>query len=54
MKYRFIDDHRHEHAVSLMRHFLQVARAGFYESLHRPMSDHAREDARLLDLIRVW
>ena len=52
MKYRFMNDHRHEHAVSLMCRVLQVARAGFYEWLHRPMSDHAKEDERLLDLIR--
>ena len=31
---------------------LRVARAGFYAWLHEPVSDHAREDARLLDLIR--
>jgi putative transposase len=28
-----------------------VARAGFYAWLHEPVCDHAREDARLLDLI---
>ena len=34
MKYRFMNDHRHEHAVSLMCRVLQVARAGFYESVY--------------------
>jgi len=52
VKYRFMNDHRHEHTVSLMCRVLQVARAGFYAWLHRPTSDHAKEDARLLDLIR--
>jgi putative transposase len=31
---------------------LQVARAGFYQWLHKPMSDRAIEDQRLLGLIR--
>ena len=52
MKYRFMNEHRHEHTVSLMCRVLQVARAGFYAWLHRPMSDHAKEDERLLELIR--
>ena len=53
MKYRFMNEHRHEHAVTLMCRVLRVARAGFYTWLHGPVSDHAREDARLLDLIRA-
>lgn len=53
MKYRFINEHRHDHAVTLMCRVLRVARAGFYAWLHEPQSDHAREDARLLALIRA-
>ncbi|MET3901456.1 putative transposase [Devosia sp. UYZn731] len=52
MKYRFMNEHRHDYAITLMCRILQVARAGFYAWLHEPVSDHAREDARLLDLIR--
>ena len=32
---------------------LQVTRAGFYQWLHKPMSDRAIEDLRLLALIRA-
>lgn len=52
MKYRFINEHRHQHAVSLMCQLLRIARAGFYAWLHEPISAHAQEDQRLLDLIR--
>jgi putative transposase len=31
---------------------LKIARAGFYQWLHKPLSDRAIEDARLLQLIR--
>lgn len=31
---------------------LKVARAGFYDWLHKPLSDRAMEDQRLLSLIR--
>jgi len=31
---------------------LRVARAGYYQWLHKPMSDHAIEDQRLLGVIR--
>ena len=31
---------------------LQVARSGFYQWLHKPLSDRAIEDQRLLGLIR--
>lgn len=52
MKYRFINEHRHQHAISLMCRVLRVARAGFYAWLHDPVSAHEQEDRRLLELIR--
>lgn len=52
MKYRFVNEHRHDYAVTLMCRVLRVARAGFYAWLYEPVSDHAKEDARLLDLIQ--
>lgn len=48
-----MNEHRRDHAITLMCRVLRVARAGFYAWLHEPLSDHAREDARLLDLIRA-
>ena len=47
-----MNERRHEHAVTSMCRVLHLARAGFYAWLHEPVSDHAKEDARLLDLIR--
>ena len=32
---------------------LKVARSGFYQWLHKPMSDRSIEDDRLLGLIRA-
>ncbi|BCQ52295.1 transposase [Burkholderia gladioli pv. gladioli] len=52
MKYRFINDHRHEFRVATMCRMLDVARAGYYHWLHFPMSDRDTEDQRLLGLIR--
>ena len=52
MKYRFINDHRHEHAIALMCRVLRVTRGGFYQWLHKPESDRAIEDQRLLALIK--
>lgn len=52
MKYRFINEHRHQHAVSLMCQLLRIARAGFYAWLHEPVSARFQEDKRLLELIR--
>jgi putative transposase len=53
VKYRFMNEHRRDHAITLMCRVLRVARAGFDAWLHEPISDHAREDARLLELIRA-
>ncbi len=52
MKYRFMNEHRHTWSLVTMCRLLQVARAGFYKWLHQPESDRAKEDARLLSLLR--
>ena len=52
MKYRFINEHRHEYRVATMCRVLKVARAGFYAWLHQPNSNGAIQDDRLLGLIR--
>jgi putative transposase len=52
VKYRFINEHRHEYKVATMCRVLKVARAGFYAWLHQPQSNRAIEDERLLGLIR--
>ncbi len=52
MKYRFMIEHRAEYPITLMCRVLRVARAGFYAWLRESVSNRAREDARLLDLIR--
>ena len=52
MKYRFINEHRHEYRVATMCRVLKVARAGFYAWLHQRNSKRAIQDERLLELIR--
>ena len=52
VKYRFINDHRHEYRIQVMCRVLKASRSGFYAWLHKPLSDRAIEDQRLLDLIR--
>ncbi len=52
MKYQFINEHRHRWRVKTMCRLLEVARSGFYKWLHKPLSDRAVEDARLLALIK--
>lgn len=52
MKYRFMNEHRHQYSLVLMCRVLQVARAGFYQWLHKPLSDRAIEDQRLVGIIR--
>ena len=51
--YEFIKANRNEHSVQTMCELLSVTRSGYYEWLKKPISDHAREDARLLRLIRA-
>ncbi len=53
VKYRFINDHRHQYDVQTMCRVLKVSRSGFYAWLHKPLSDRAIEDLRLLELIRA-
>lgn len=52
MKYRFMNEHRHQYAITTLCRVLQVARAGFYQWLHKPVSDREQDNARLLGLIR--
>ncbi len=52
MKYQFINEHRYRWRVKTMCRLLEVARSGFYKWLHKPLSDRAVEDARLLALIK--
>lgn len=53
MKYRFMIEHRRDYAITLMCRVLRVSRAGFYAWLHKSICDRAKEDARLLILIRA-
>lgn len=51
--YQFIEAHRREFPVQVMCQVLGVAPSGYYEWLKHPISNRAREDARLLRLIRA-
>ena len=51
--YEFIKANRDQHGVQMMCRLLDVTRSGFYEWLKMPVSPHAREDARLVRLIRA-
>jgi putative transposase len=53
VKYAFIEAHRGQYGVKTMCRVLKVARAGFYAWTHKPQSDRAIEDRRLLTLIRA-
>lgn len=52
-RYAFIKAHRNEFDTATMCRVLQVSRSGFYEWLRHPLSERAREDQRLLALIRA-
>src|SRR5207342_468644 len=41
VKYRFINEHRHEFRIKTMCRVFGIARAGFYQWLHKPLSDRA-------------
>lgn len=53
MKYRFIADHSDRFPVRTMCRLLGASRSGYYDWRFRPLSDRAREDRRLLPLIRA-
>lgn len=53
MKYQFILEHRHQFGIATMCRVLKVARAGYYQWFHKPLSDRAIEDQRLLGLIQT-
>ena len=46
--YEFIKTHRDRYSVQTMCRVLGVAPSGYYEWLQEPLSNRAREDARLL------
>lgn len=48
---RTLTEHRHQYAITTQCRVLQVARAGFYQWLHEPVSDREKENGRLLGLI---
>ncbi|WP_207303160.1 IS3 family transposase [Pseudomonas gessardii] len=52
VKYRFMNEHRDQYAITTLCRVLRVARAGFYQWLHKPVSDREKENGRLLGLIR--
>lgn len=51
--YAFIKAHQDQFPVQLMCRTLEVAPSGYYEWCQNPLSNRAREDARLLSLIRA-
>jgi putative transposase len=51
--YQFIENHKHQYSVQAMCQVLEVAPSGYYEWLQQPISNRAKEDARLLRLIRA-
>ena len=53
VKYQFINEHRHAYGVATMCRVLRVARSGFYQWLHQPVSARALADQRLVRLIRA-
>ena len=53
VKYRFIEAHREQFRVMVMCRVLQVSRIGYYAWIDRPLSARARDNERLLVLIRA-
>jgi putative transposase len=51
--YEFIKAQRDHYAVQALCRVLDVAPSGYYDWLKEPLSSRAREDARLLRLIRA-
>ncbi len=52
-KYEFMKAHRERYSVQTMCRVLEVAPSGYYDWLNQPLSNRAREDDRLLRLIRA-
>ena len=52
-KYEFIKANQGKRSVRMMCRLLDVAPSGYYAWLKNPKSDRAKEDARLLRLIRT-
>jgi hypothetical protein len=46
-QYQFIEVHRSQYPVETMCRLLDVAPSGYYAWLKKPISDRAKEDARL-------
>jgi putative transposase len=51
--YQFIQSHRKKYSVEAMCKVLEVAPSGYYDWLQQPLSNRAKEDSRLLRLIRA-
>lgn len=52
MKYQFIERYKHEFPVVVMCQVLGVSESGFYAWRKRPVCQHKREDAQLIENIR--
>lgn len=52
-KYEFIKSKQADHNTRMMCRLLDVAPSGYYAWLKNPLSDRAKDDARLLRLIRA-
>jgi putative transposase len=50
---QLIEAHRQNYPVQTLCRVLEVAQSGYYAWLHKPLSNRAKEDARLLRLIRA-
>src|SRR5258707_9509979 len=53
MKYQFIAEHRHEHAITTMSRVREVSVSGYYAWSKRPPSQRSREDARLAERVKT-
>ena len=52
MKYAFMRDHRTRFRASVMCELFGIHRSGYYAWLKAPLSEHARRDHELLELIK--